>query len=131
MVPSLDALSPAPAVVLPLAKSGGHAVAHAPVHALLVAESALNRYSVRPCESTRIDPRLLLATRTAVVGVGVGVVFAFAGAVAAVAAPPPPQAATAKAVSGITAALTMKVMGLRRVMLLLRLGSIDSRSAWR
>src|SRR5213596_480899 len=31
---------------------GGQAAAHAPVHALCPPESAANRYSVRPCEST-------------------------------------------------------------------------------
>jgi hypothetical protein len=84
----------------------------------LVAESALNRYSVRPCESTRIDPRLLLATRTVAVFVDVVVAFAGFGDGDAVAAPPPPpQAAMAKAASGITAALARKVIGLLRVML--------------
>jgi hypothetical protein len=48
--------------------------------------------------------------------------------VAAVAAPPPPHAATASAAIGITTALARKAMGLLRVMSLLRLGSIDSRS---
>jgi hypothetical protein len=49
---------------LPLASSGGHTDAHAPVHALLAPESALNRYTVRPAELTRIGPRLLFATST-------------------------------------------------------------------
>ena len=62
IVPSLEAVSPVPAVGVPLARSGGHAVAHAPVHALMVPESALNRYRARPVELTRIDPRLLFAT---------------------------------------------------------------------
>src|SRR5947209_5261929 len=100
MVPILVALRPLPAVGLPFATSGGHAVAHAPEHALLVAESALNRYSVRPCESTRIEPRLLLATWTVAVLAGVVVAFDFAGGGDAVAAPPPPQAATESAISG-------------------------------
>jgi hypothetical protein len=60
--------------------------------------------------------------------VSVVVVFAGAGGGDAVATPPPPQAATARAVSGITTALARKVMGLVRVMSLLRIGSIDSRS---
>ena len=64
IVPSLEAVKPVPAVGLPLASSGGHAVAHAPVHALLAPTSALNRYRVRPVESTRIDPRPLFATPT-------------------------------------------------------------------
>jgi hypothetical protein len=63
------------------------------------------------------------AARTAAVCVGAVVVFDAAGGVDEVAAPPPPQAATARAVSGITAALARKVMGLLRVMsFLLRLG---------
>jgi hypothetical protein len=49
-----------------------------------------------------------------VFGVGVGV-EADVGGVAAVAPPPPPQAAMARAVSGSSAALARKVMGLRRV----------------
>jgi hypothetical protein len=43
-------------VGLPVTSSGGHALAHAPVQALLVPWSALNRYRVRPCELTRIWP---------------------------------------------------------------------------
>jgi hypothetical protein len=65
-----------------------------------------------------------LATRTAAILVVVGPVVvvddAGAGAGAAVALPPPPQAATARALSGITAALARKVIGLLRVMSLLR-----------
>jgi hypothetical protein len=86
------------------------------VHALMLPESALNRDRVRPAELTRIDPRLVFATP--IVAEAPLEVF---GA-AAVAAPPlPPQAATAKAVSGIAAALARNVMGLVRVMSLLRL----------
>ena len=59
IVPSLEALSAEPAVGLPVASSGGHAVAHAPEHALVAPTSALNRYSVRPLELTRIRPTLL------------------------------------------------------------------------
>jgi hypothetical protein len=107
IVPSSVAVSPVPAVGLPLASSGGHAVAHAPEQALFIAESALNRYRARPVELTRIDPRLLLATPT-VADTPLEVV-----GVAPVATPPlPPQAATARATSGITAALARKVMGL-------------------
>jgi ribosomal protein S12 methylthiotransferase accessory factor YcaO len=85
----------------------------------MVVESALNRYRVRPLALTRMDPRLLLATRTVAVVVVVVVVVVVdgAGGGAAVAAAPPPQAATARAMSGITAALARKVMGLLRVML--------------
>jgi hypothetical protein len=70
----------------------------------------LNRYSVRPVESTRIDPRLLFATPT----VAEATVELFGGD--AVAAPPPPHAATVRARSGITAALARNVRGLVRVM---------------
>jgi hypothetical protein len=76
----------------------------------------LNRYRVRPVELTRIGPRVLFVTPT----VAEAPVEVFG--VAAVAAPPPPQAAMARAVSGISAALVRKVMGLLRVMSLLRLG---------
>jgi hypothetical protein len=58
--------------------------------------------------------------------VGVVVVFDAAGGGEAVAAAPPPQAATARALSGITAALARKVMGLLRVMSLLRWGGRQS-----
>jgi hypothetical protein len=88
----------------------------------------LNRYRVWPVASTRIGPKRLFATRTVAVLVGGVVVFDAAGGGDAVAAPPPPQAATAKAASGNTAALSRKVMGLLRVMSLLRSGEIDSRS---
>ena len=100
-----------------MARSGGHAAAHAPEHALLVLESALNRYRVRPCALTRIRPRWLFASPTVAV-----LPLVVLGGVAAVAAPPPPHAATASALSGITAALARKVMGLLRVMSLLGLG---------
>src|ERR1700735_1385638 len=110
LVPSFEAVSPAPAVGLPVARSGGHAAAHPPVHALLVPTSALNRYRVRPVELTRIDPRLLFPTPT-VADAPLEVV-----GVAAVAAPPPPHAATARVTSGISAALARKVIGLPCVM---------------
>jgi hypothetical protein len=85
-------------------------------------ESALNRYSVRPVASTRVRPKRLLASLTVAVWVGgVVVVFDGGGGEEAVAAPPP-QAATARAASGITAALPRKVMGLLRVISLLWLG---------
>jgi hypothetical protein len=44
--------------------SGGQATAQASAHALVVPESARNRYRVRPFELTRIFPRLDFATRT-------------------------------------------------------------------
>jgi hypothetical protein len=128
VVASLEAVSPVPTDGLPVASSGGHAVAHAPVHALFVPRSALNRYRVRPVEPTRIRPRGLCATRTvalcalvvfAAAGGAALVVLAAAGAAVAV-APPPPQAAIARALTGITAALASKVMGLLRVMSLLQ-----------
>jgi hypothetical protein len=98
--PRLEAVSPTPAVGLPVASRGGHAS----VHALRVPESALNRYRVRPLALTRIDPRLLFATPT----VAAAPLEVFG--VAAVAAPPPPQAATVRAARGIAAALARKVM---------------------
>jgi hypothetical protein len=76
----------------------------------------LNRYTVRPLELTRIDPRLLFETPT----VAEPPLEAFGDA--AVAAPPPPQAATDRAMSGITAAVARKLRGLLRVMWFLRLG---------
>jgi len=113
----------AQALACRLPAAAAHTVAHAPEHALLVPESALNRYSVWPWELTRIRARLLFAPRT---GVTLAAVDVFAGGVAAVAPPPPPQAATVRAASGIAAAPARKMMGLLRVMSLLRLG--DRRS---
>ena len=123
IVPSFDAASPDPTVGLPVTNSGGHAIAHAPEHALLPPESASNKYNVRPPESTRIDPRPLLATPTlatlvsAVAVVDVDRDGAEAGA--AVAAPPPPHAASATALSGTATAPANKEMGLLRVISLL------------
>jgi hypothetical protein len=106
--------------------------AQLPEHLLLGAVSFLNRYNVRPRESTRIFPkpvrrtwtvarRLLRATEAALTELSmVGcVVAAFTTWV------PPTKA---KAVSGITAALARKVLGVLRVMSLLGLGSIDTRT---
>src|ERR1700760_4326735 len=120
IVPSLEALSPAPAAGLPFASNGGHAVAHAPEHALFMPTSALNRYSVAPVESTRIRPKRLLETRTVVVragvAVGVGVDAEVDGGGDAVAPAPPPHAATARATSGTSAAPARTVIGRLRVM---------------
>jgi hypothetical protein len=57
---------------------GGHRLAHAPEHVLVVLLSAANRYSVRPRLSTRILPSLEEASSTvdvalaALVEAGVG-----------------------------------------------------------
>jgi hypothetical protein len=48
VVPINAALAPLPAVGVPVAGTGGQAAAHAPVHALVVPESAPNMYTVRP-----------------------------------------------------------------------------------
>jgi hypothetical protein len=132
VVPSSDAFAPLPAAGALVVKSGGQAAAQAPVHVLFPPVSASHRYSVLPRESTRIEPSPLFATPTvadAVLEVFAVGVEADAGgdAVAAL----PPQAATARAPSGITAAPATEAMSLRRLMLLLRLGSIDGRSGER
>jgi hypothetical protein len=62
VVPTSEAFAPLPTVGLPFARSGGQAAAQAPVHSLFVPESFRNRYSVRPCELTRMSPRLSFAT---------------------------------------------------------------------
>jgi hypothetical protein len=86
--------------------------------------SACHRYRVLPRESTRIDPRPLLATSTVVeaalevFAVDVEVVVGRDPVLAA-----PPQAATARALSDISAAPARKVMGLLRLMSLLRFGA--------
>ena len=112
-----------------MVSSGGHATAHAPEHALLVRRVGLEQVQ-RAAGGVDQDPSQAAVRNPD--GRSLGwvsvVVFDGAGGGDAVAAPPPPQAATARAVSGITAALARKVMGLLRVMSLLRLGSIDSRS---
>jgi hypothetical protein len=100
VVPSSELLAPEVAVGAPLEVSGGHALAHSPVHALVLPESCVNRYSVRPCESTRIVPSALLAVPTLVGGVDAfGVVDAVAPP------PPPPHAATASGASAAAAVL--------------------------
>jgi hypothetical protein len=109
---------PVPEVGLPVASSGGHAAAQAPLQALFVPTSALNKYKVRPCALTRICPRLLFETPTAAEA-PLGVLGA-----AAVAAPPPPHAAMDSAATGTTAALSRKVTGLRCVISLLRVGGL-------
>src|SRR5258708_38840976 len=99
-----------------LAVSGGHAVAHAPEHVLVVPVSCANRYRVRPCESTRMLPRLLLLATRTVAGAPPPVVGDVVDGVAAL--PLLPQPATASAMSGAAAAPLMKVAVLRRVMVI-------------
>jgi len=88
LVETTEAFAPLPAVGFPLARSGGQLAAHEPVQELVALESPLKRYSVRPCELTRILPRLSFATPT---------VAAFPLAVFGVAEddPLPPQPASA------------------------------------
>jgi hypothetical protein len=114
-VPIKEAFRPLRTVGFPWASSGGHAAAHAPLHALFVPESASNRHTVRLVELTRIDPSPVFA-RLTVAGVA-WVVFGGVAAVAALPPPLPPQAATAKAMSGTAAALARDAIGLVRVML--------------
>jgi hypothetical protein len=47
VVATKAAFAPLPAVGVPVAGTGGQAAAHAPVQALVVPESAPNRYTVR------------------------------------------------------------------------------------
>src|SRR5712671_4571996 len=56
MVPSKDWPTPLPACGAPVTVSGGHAAAHAPVHADVPFLSAWNRYRVRPLLPTRALP---------------------------------------------------------------------------
>jgi hypothetical protein len=105
VVPRRDALTPLPATGVPFAARGGHALAHSPAHELVVPESFVNRYSVRPCESTRIVPSEVLAVPTLA---GAADVFGVVDAVA----PPPPHAATASGVSANPAALARIAIGL-------------------
>src|SRR4029453_18602813 len=64
MVPSIDAVTPLPAVGVPLVWSPGQAAAHAPAQADWFGWSFSNRYRVRPLPSTRIMPRLVLVAET-------------------------------------------------------------------
>ena len=115
VVPTSEAFAPPLTVGLPLARSGGQAMAHAPEHALFIPTSFVNRYSVRPRESTSAFPRWVLATRTVgacgAADLGALVAADVGALVAAVALPPLPQAATLSAVSGISAAPARKVTG--------------------
>src|SRR6185369_14318421 len=118
VVPRSEAFAPAPAAGLPLTVTGGQAWAHAPLHVLFVPLSFLKRYTVRPCASTRIRPRLPFATRT--VGALLAALLAVEGAAGGVTAAfgvllPPPQPATMTAASGSTAAPARKLRGLTRV----------------
>src|SRR3954447_6796517 len=98
MVATLAALTPLPTVGFSEARSGGQLVVQAPKHVLLGPESFLNRYTVRPCESTRMFPRLPLATST--VAVAPEVPGDFDEVVDA-----PPHAASATAASGAAATI--------------------------
>jgi hypothetical protein len=113
---------------LAVASSGGQLTAQLPEHLLFPAVSFLNRYKVRPRESTRIFPKpvrrtwtvargLLRVTEAALTRRALSMVGCDVPAFATWVPP-----TTARAVSGITAALARKVMGLLRVMPLLRLG---------
>jgi hypothetical protein len=64
VVASSERFTPPPAFGFPVVSSGGQAVAQAPLQVLLLPVSACHRYSVLPWESTRTDPRLVLATST-------------------------------------------------------------------
>ena len=71
--PEQGGVRPLPTAGWPVARSGGQAVAQAPVQVLVVPVSFWNRYRVRPWELTRIWPRPVLATPT-VAGCPAGVV---------------------------------------------------------
>src|SRR6476661_1521715 len=57
-MPTFAASTPLPGPAICPVRSGGHATAHAPLQVLRVPVSALNRYRVRPWESTRMRPRV-------------------------------------------------------------------------
>jgi hypothetical protein len=64
MVPSIEAVTPLPALGVPLDWSTGQAAAHAPAQADWLGWSFSNRYRVRPLPSTRIVPRPVLLAET-------------------------------------------------------------------
>src|SRR3954470_6277537 len=109
MVATLEALTPVPTVGLPEARSGGQLVAQAPKHVLFGPESFLNRYTVRPCESTRMFPRLPLAAST-VAAASPEVPGDFDEVVDA-----PPHAASATAASAAAATTMGRMIRLVRV----------------
>ena len=59
-----SASRPLPTTTLPVTTSGGHAVAHPPVHVLVSFESFSSAYSVMPFASTSILPTSVVATLT-------------------------------------------------------------------
>src|SRR3954452_16284243 len=109
MVWSLAALTPVPTGGVPEARTGGQLVAQAPKHVLFGPESFLNRYTVRPCESTRMFPRLPLAGSP-----GGAAAPAPPAAVEGVLTPPPP-AASANAVSAAAPTTMGRMIRLVRV----------------
>src|SRR3954453_18316486 len=83
---------PAPALALPVVVTGGHALAHIPVHELLEPLSFEKRYRVRPLPSPSTLPSFVLMTSTfAVVELvaGVAAVRATAAPLLAIAATTP------------------------------------------
>jgi hypothetical protein len=112
VVDTSELFAPLPTVGRLAVRKGGQATVQAPAHALFVPTSALNRYRVRPWESTRIFPRLLFATPT----VAARPLDVFGGDDDAV-APPPPHAARASAPGNTSAIEVRKVMRLLAVML--------------
>src|SRR4051812_46330610 len=92
VTPSLARAMPRPATSPAGALTGGRTLAHAPVQVLVVLLSCSNRYSDRPCVSTRMLPSGLCATETtgAVID-GVWPALAAAGE-----EPPHPAATTAR-----------------------------------
>src|SRR3954447_21311384 len=118
MLPSFEAVSPAPAVAPPFVVSGGHTLAHAPPHALALPLSASNRYSVRPVPSTRILPSFEPASATDAPPEPA------AGDADLVAGPPsaPPQPATASAITATPATAAVRARaaadrGLRKLVI--------------
>jgi hypothetical protein len=102
VVASGEIFTPLPAVGFAVVSSGGQAATQAPVQVLLLPVSARHRYSVLPWESTRTDPRLVLAASTVpddVLADG-GDTDAAAPPVLVVLEPVLPQAAIANALRG-------------------------------
>ena len=60
-MPSIDWLTPPPAIGMALAVTGGQAAAHAPVQVDVLPLSASNRYRARPCPSARNLPSIPVA----------------------------------------------------------------------
>jgi hypothetical protein len=115
VVPSSEAFTPVPAFGFSFVRNGGQRLAQAPKHVLFGPVSFSNRYRLRPRESTRILPRLVVLTLTVAPPEALGCFVVVVDGLALALPEPPPQPAIATAIIG-TASAGARVMLRRRVM---------------